>query len=104
MSYFKSWLGYAFAGVYVVIAIPMIYHAFHVTGGWISLRRLDVAIITFPSSFTIGLLLDALGFRPSYTQPTVLTYLDIGFHVVVTAAMLYALGYGIEWVGRRLLA
>jgi hypothetical protein len=30
-----------------------------------------------------------------------LEYLEISFHVLVTAAVVYAIGYGIEWVFRR---
>jgi len=32
----------------------------------------------------------------------VLEYLEIAFHVLVTAAVVYAIGYGIQWVLRRL--
>jgi hypothetical protein len=32
----------------------------------------------------------------------VLGYLEIAFHVLVTAAVVYAIGYGIEWAVRRL--
>ena len=31
-------------------------------------------------------------------------YVDIGFHLLATAAFFYALGYGIEWAVRRMLA
>ena len=103
MRFYQSWLGWVLAGVYIAAAIPMIHHALHVTGGWITLRRLDVALITIPSSFTFGFLFEALGWQPSYNNIGVAGYLDIGFHVLVTAAFVYALGYGIEWAIRRLL-
>ena len=104
MPFLKSWLGWVLAGVYIAAAIPMIYRAFHQTGGWISLTKLDVAIITFPSSFTLGFLFEFLGWNPSYSQLGAAGYLDMGFHLLVTAVIFYALGYGIEWGIRRLLA
>ena len=103
MPFYKSWLGWVLAGVYIAVAIPMIRHELTVSGGWISLKKLGVAIITFPSSFTLGFLFEFLGWNPSYSNIGVAGYLDIAFHVLATAAFVYALGYGIEWVIRRLL-
>ena len=102
MPFHKSWLGYVLAAVYIAAAIPMIHHALTVTGGWISLRRLDIALVTIPSSFTFGLLFEALGWKPDYNPPSVAGYADIAFHVLVTALVIYAIGYGIEWAVRRL--
>ena len=104
MPFHKSWLGWVLAGVYIAIAIPMIRHELTVSGGWISLKKLGVAIITFPSSFTLGFLFEFLGWNPSYTNLGPAGYLDMGFHLLATAAFFYALGYGIEWAVRRLLA
>ena len=103
MRFHQSWLGWVFAAVYLAAAIPLIYRAFHQTGGWISLTKLDVAIITFPSSFTLGFLFEFLGWNPSYSNLGVAGWLDMGFHLLITAAILYSLGYGIEWAVRRLL-
>ena len=91
-----------FAAVYIAAAIPFIHRALNATGGWISLKGLDIAIATIPSSFTFGLLFETLGWKVNHSDPGVLGYLEIGFHVVVTAAVVYAIGYGIEWVIRRL--
>lgn len=104
MPFHRSWFGYVLAAVYIAAAIPMIHHALTVTGGWISLRRLDIALVTIPSSFTFGLLFEALGWKPDYNPPSVAGYADIVFHVLVTAALVYAIGFAIEWVIRRLLA
>lgn len=104
MPFHKSWFGYTFAVVYIAWVIPYIHRALHATGGWINLKGLDIAIGTFPSSFTIGLLLETLGWRPDYSNMGVLEYLEIGFHVIVTAVVVYAIGYGIEWAVRRLSA
>ena len=101
MPLHKSWLGYALAAAYVAFAIPFIHRALHATGGWISLKGLDIAIATIPSSFTFGLLLETLGWRPNYSDMGFLEYAEIAFHVVVTAAVVYAIGYGIEWIFRR---
>jgi hypothetical protein len=49
----KSWLGYALAAAYIAFAIPFIHRALHATGGWISLKGLDIAIATIPSSFHV---------------------------------------------------
>jgi len=103
MRFSLSWLGYAFAAAYVVFAIPFIHRALHATGGWISLKGLDVAIATIPSSFTFGFLFDALGWKVNYFEPGVPGYLQIAFHVLVTAFVAYAIGFGIEWLVRRLL-
>ena len=102
MRFYQSWLGYVFAGAYVAFAIPFIHRALNATGGWISLKGLDIALATIPSSFTFGLLFEALGWRPNYSDLGVLGYLEIAFHVLVTAAVVYAIGYGIEWAVRRL--
>ena len=103
MPFHKSWLGYALAAAYLAFAIPFIHRALNATGGWISLKGLDIAIATIPSSFTFGLLLETLGWRANYSDLGVLGYLEIAFHVLVTAAVVYAIGYGIEWASRRLL-
>lgn len=102
MSFHKSWLGYVLAAAYVAFAIPFIHRALHATGGWISLKGLDIALATIPSSFTFGLLFETLGWRANYSELGVLGYLEIAFHVLVTAAVVYAIGYGIEWIFRRL--
>ena len=102
MPFHKSWFGYLLAAAYIAFAIPFIHRALNATGGWISLKGLDIAIATIPSSFTFGLLLETLGWRPNYSERGVLEYLEIAFHVLVTAAVVYAIGYGIQWVLRRL--
>jgi hypothetical protein len=102
MRFYQSWLGYVLAGVYIAAAIPFIHRALNATGGWISLKGLDIALATIPSSFTFGLMFEALGWRPNYSDLGVLGYLEIAFHVLVTAAVVYAIGYGIEWAVRRL--
>ena len=102
MPFHKSWLGYALAAAYVAFAIPFIHRALNATGGWISLKGLDVAIATIPSSFTFGLLFETLGWRANYSDLGVLGYAEIAFHVLVTAAVVYAIGYGIERALRRL--
>ena len=102
MRFHCSWLGYVLAGAYIAWAIPFIHRALNATGGWISLKGLDIAIATIPSSFTFGLLFETLGWRVNYSDPGVLGYLEIAFHVLVTAAVVYAIGYGVEWIMRRL--
>jgi hypothetical protein len=98
----RSWLGYALGAAYVVAAVYFINEELRHVGGWINLRGLGVALITLPSQLTFGFLFEALGWRVNYSDLGVSGYVQIGFHVLVTAVVLYLIGYGIERLARRL--
>lgn len=100
-----SWVGAILGIVYVVAAVYVVQDELrHTGGGWINLRGLGTTLVTFPSQATFGVMLQALGVpRVNYPQPGVLGYGQLVFHVVVSACVVYLVGYGIEWTVRRLL-
>jgi hypothetical protein len=104
MKIYRSWLGYALGAAYVVAAVYFTNAELRHVGGWINLRGLGVALITFPSQLTFGLLFEGLGLRMNYSDLGVIGYAQIAFHILVTAAVVYLIGYGIERLARRLFA
>src|SRR5687768_15684446 len=76
----------------------------HGHGGWINLRGFGTSIVTAPSQVTLGMALGWLGVAPpSYAAPGWRDVAQLTAHVVVTAAMLYGLGAGLEWLVRTVL-
>jgi hypothetical protein len=73
-------------------------------GGFINLHGLGTMLITAPSQVTFGVVLGWLGVpRVDYTQPGLVDYIQLALHVLVSAAVVYLLGYGVEWATRRWL-
>jgi hypothetical protein len=76
----------------------------HTGGGWINLRGMGTTIVTAPSQATIGYLLQAFGVkRINFNEPGISGYAQLALHLLVTAAVVYLIGYGIEWGARRIL-
>jgi hypothetical protein len=102
----RSVTGTILAGIYLVIAGYVAQDEIrHTGGGWINLRGMGTFILTAPSQATLGNLLSWLGIpRVSYSDLGVLGYAQIVLHLLVTAGVVYLLGWGLEWVGRRVLA
>jgi len=102
MRLHRSWFGYALAVPYIVAAVYFIDGELRSVGGWINLRGLGVALVTLPSQLTVGFLLEGMGWRVNYSDLGAGGYVQIGMHVLVTAAVVYFIGYGIERLARRL--
>ena len=76
----------------------------HTGGGWINLRGMGTTLVTAPSQMTFGYLLEFLGLkRVNFSSPGIAGYSQLVLHLLVTAAVVYLVGYGLEWAVRRLL-
>lgn len=105
MKIYQSWFGAALGLLYTAVAIYVVQDELRNTGGgWINLRGMGTALVTAPSQVTFGVALDWLGVpRVDYAEPGLGSYSQLVLHVAVTAAVVYLLGYGIEWATRRWL-
>jgi hypothetical protein len=105
MKIYQSWLGATLALIYTSIAVYVVQDELrHTGGGWINLRGMGVMLVTAPSQATFGVVLEWLGVpRVDYSEPGLGGYSQLVLHVLVSAAVIYLLGYGIEWATRRWL-
>jgi hypothetical protein len=101
----RSWFGGALAALYLVAAIWMAQDEIrHSHGGWINLRGFGTNILTAPSQLTLGAVLQGLGVpRINYNSPGVTGYGQLALHILITAALVYLIGWGGEWLVRRSL-
>ena len=101
---FSSKFGLALACIYFLLAGWVTWVELHETGGgWINLRGMLSAIVTAPSQATLGTLLKSLGVKPvNFSDPGLGGYAQIVLHLLMTAFVIYLLGYGLEWGFRRL--
>jgi hypothetical protein len=104
MTLFTSRLAWFLAALYLAGAAWIVRDELrHTYGGWINLRGMGTAIATAPSQATFGVLLKKLGVpQVNFDNPGVSGYSQILLHVLVTAALVYLLGWGLEWGFRRL--
>ena len=105
MKIYQSWLGAALALLYAALATYVVRDELRNTGGgWINLRGMGTVLVTAPSQVTFGVALERLGVpRINYSQPGLSGYGQLALHVIVSAAAVYLLGYGVEWAARRWL-
>lgn len=105
MKIYQTWLGAALSLLYTVAALYVVQDELKNTGGgWINLRGMGVTLVTLPSQATFGLALEWLGVpRINYSEPGLAGYSQLALHVMVSAAVVYLAGYGIEWAARRWL-
>jgi hypothetical protein len=105
MPLLTSRLGYFLTLIYLVGAGWVVQDELrHTGGGWINLRGMGTTIVTAPSQATIGYLLGLLGVkRISFNEPGFSGYAQLVLHLLVTAAVVYLIGYGLEWGVRRIL-
>lgn len=103
MKNYHSWLGTILCSLYTIGAVYVVQDELRNTGGgWINLRGMGTMIVTAPSQVTFGIVLEWLGVpRVDYSEPGLGDYSQLVLHVVVSAAAVYLLGYGIEWATRR---
>ncbi len=101
----RSWAGGLLTVVYLGVAIFMAQDEIrHSGGGWINLRGLGTNILTSPSQLTIGTLLESLGVKKiNYNDPGAADYAQLTLHILVTAALFYLIGWGGEWLVRRII-
>jgi hypothetical protein len=106
MAIGRSSVGFMLAGVYVIVAVAIIqWEIRHTGGGWINLRDFGTSVVTSPSQLVFAPLLKALGVRRiSVDRPGASDVAQLAFHVLVTAVLVYALGWGIHAVVRRILS
>ena len=103
MPLFASRFGYLLAVIYLVLGGRLIWTDLHSSGGWINLRSMGTVLITAPSQVTLGYLMKAVGVKPvNFSDPGLGGYAQIILHLLVTAFVIYLLGYGLEWGFRRL--
>lgn len=105
MALLTSRTGYALAVVYLAIACFAVRtDVIHTVGSWIKLSGMGTYLVTLPSQRTLGLLLEAAGVpKVNYDQPGFSGYAQLMAHVLLTAALVYLLGFGIASGIRRLL-
>ena len=105
MRLLASRVGWTLAAIYLCGAIWIVQEELHYSGGgWISLRGMLAEIATVPSQVTLGTLLRGLGVpKVNYDHPGVVGYLQLLAHVLLTAGLIYLIGWGLEWVVRRLI-
>ena len=105
MKIYQSWVGAALGLLYTAAAVYVVRDELRYTGGgWINLRGMGVMLVTAPSQLTFGLVMEWLGVpRVNYSEPGPGDYGQLALHVLVSAAVVYLLGYGIEWAARRWL-
>jgi hypothetical protein len=106
LKIYQSRLGIILGLLYTVFAVYVVQDDLRHTGGdWINLRGMGTVLVTAPSQVTFGVVLERLGVpRVDYSGPGLSGYSQLVLHVAVSAAAVYLLGYGIEWVIRRLLS
>ena len=105
MPLLASRFGYVLAVIYLILAGRLIWTDIHASGGWINLRSMGTVLVTAPSQVTLGYLMKAVGIRPvNFSDPGFGGYAQIILHLLVTAAVVYLLGYGLEWGVRRMLS
>lgn len=104
MKWYGSRTGVVLACLYLLPAVWVAWDAFrHTGGGWINLRGLGVTLITAPSQLTFGLLFESISLPAvNYAAPGAAGYLQVGFHVAVSAAFIYLAGYCVERLVKRL--
>lgn len=105
MKIYQSWFGACLSLIYTGAALYVVQDELrHTGGGWINLRGLGTMLVTFPSQATFGLLLESLGVpRVDFSNPGWSGYSQLILHVLVSAAVVYLLGWGVEWAVRRWL-
>lgn len=106
MTLLGSRLGLALGVIYLIAGIWVVQDEVrHSHGGWINLRGMGATIVTAPSQLTLGELLRALGVpRVNYNSPGIAGYAELAVHLLLTAVVVYLVGWGLEWLGRRALA
>jgi hypothetical protein len=65
---------------------------------------MGTSLVTAPSQATIGYLLRFLGMKQvNFNEPGFSGFAQLVIHLLFSAAVVYFIGWGIEWGGRRLL-
>jgi hypothetical protein len=102
----RSWFGAFLAVIYLVGAGYLAWDDVHnKSGGFITLRGMMTTIATAPSQATFGVLFGNLGVpRINYPEPGPLGVAQLLFHLLVTASVVYLVGFGLEWLVRWLVS
>ena len=90
-----SKVGLVLAAIYIAIAVWVVFtERTNPSGGWISLNGMASFLITFPVSAP----LEIMGARPDYQKN-----IDIGAAILACAALVYAIGAGLDWLIAQML-
>jgi hypothetical protein len=105
MTLLGSKTGYVLAAIYLAIAAFMVRNDLvYTVGSWIKLSGMGTFIVTLPSQGTLGFLLDAMGVpKVNFDHPGFWDYLQLLAHVLLTATLVYLVGFGLAAGTRRLL-
>lgn len=108
MKFYKSLTGATLAIIYIIFALSIATGDFNcgktdnIDG--FNFCGLATSIITFPSLLTVGLVLDQFGIKVNHrTAPSILDIFLVALHIGITSIVIYGIGYGIEWIVRRLI-
>jgi hypothetical protein len=106
LSALRSWFGVSLAFIYLAGAGYLTWYELrHSGGGWINLRGFGTTIATAPSQATVGVLLRKLGApRINHLEPGFTGIAELLLHLVLTASVVYLVGFGLEWIVRWVLA
>jgi hypothetical protein len=105
LKIYHSWLGALLSLIYTAVAVYVVQDELrHTGGGWINLRGLGTLLVTAPSQVTVGAVLRWLGVpEVNFAEPGASGYVQLVFHVLASAVVIYLIGYGGEWAVRRLI-
>lgn len=103
MPLLASRVGYTLAVLYLCAAVFVVHTEIRAPGGdWIKLSGMGTFIVTIPSQGTVGFLLTSLGVpRVNFDDPGFTGYSQLLVHVLVTGALVYLIGAGLEWSFRH---
>jgi hypothetical protein len=72
-------------------------------GGWINLRGFGTVLVTAPSQIVVGSVLRFVGVADvNYADLGFADYAQISLHILVTAILVYFVGTGLHFLGRKL--
>jgi len=104
VSIFKSWVGSVLTLLYLCLAVFIAQDEVRNShGGWINLRGFGTVIVTAPSQILLGSVLKMVGVSDvNYADLGFSDYAQISLHILVTAFIVYFIGAGLHFLGRKL--
>ncbi|MEB3830557.1 hypothetical protein [Phormidium sp. CCY1219] len=105
MKLYQSRFGYAMSLIYLIGSGSFIWWEFHsYRGGMFDFCGLGLIRFIFPSLLTVGVVLEKIGvpqIKLSCSYMGLADSLQFGLHLSITAVFVYLIGYGVEWIVRR---
>jgi hypothetical protein len=105
VSIFRSWVGGVLTLLYLGLAVFIAQDDVRNShGGWINLRGFGTVIVTAPSQILLGSVLKMVGVSDvHYADLGFSDYAQIGLHIIVTASIVYFVGAGLHFLGRKII-